>query len=304
MEFTIRAARKEDLELLAQVEAECFPAAEAASRKEIEKRLDTCSKSFFVAEDKKGSMLGFVNGCVAASEHLADELYHNSALHDNDGDYQMIFGLNVLPQYRRQGIGEALMRHMIASAKERGKRAVILTCKQHMVTFYSRIGYRFIEPSDSTHGGAAWYVMRYDLEHYTPFWEHKVQYYETDQMGIVHHSNYIRWFEESRVDLLEKMGIGYKQMEEAGVISPVLEVSAQYRSMTHFSDNVIVKVRLTKYNGIRMELRYEITDRESGELRCEGESQHCFLDVQGKPATLKRIYPKAHELLLSILEKG
>ena len=61
-------------------------------------------------------------------------------------------------------------------------------------------------------------------------YEHKVQYYETDQMGIVHHSNYIRWFEEARVDVLDQIGIGYKKMEEAGVISPVLEVHAAYKT--------------------------------------------------------------------------
>ena len=75
-------------------------------------------------------------------------------------------------------------------------------------------------------------------------YEHRVQYYETDQMGIVHHSNYIRWFEEARTDMLRQIGIGYGEMECRGIASPVLEVSAKYRAMTRFEDMVVIRVEL------------------------------------------------------------
>ena len=76
----------------------------------------------------------------------------------------MIFGLDVNPKFQKQGIGEALMRHMVKSAGERGKKAVVLTCKDHMIPFYKRIGYEYIELSDSTHGGTAWHKMMYRLK--------------------------------------------------------------------------------------------------------------------------------------------
>lgn len=132
-------------------------------------------------------------------------------------------------------------------------------------------------------------------------YEHKVQYYETDQMGIVHHSNYIRWFEEARVDLLGQIGMGYKQMEEAGVISPVLEVHAVYKTMTYFDDIVQIQVAVRKYNGIVLELSYEIRDKKTGEVRCTGDSRHCFLDRDGHPLSLKKSRPDMDEKLKSLL---
>ena len=97
-------------------------------------------------------------------------------------------------------------------------------------------------------------------------YEHNAKYYETDQMGIVHHSNYIRWMEEARMDMMEQLGIPYRKMEEEGIISPVVSVSCEYRSMTHFSDTVLIETKITKYNGIRLDLEYKITDKNTGEL--------------------------------------
>ncbi|MDO4454387.1 MAG: acyl-CoA thioesterase [Eubacteriales bacterium] len=132
-------------------------------------------------------------------------------------------------------------------------------------------------------------------------YEHKVQYYETDQMGIVHHSNYIRWFEEARVDALDKIGMGYKKMEEAGVISPVLEVHATYKTMTHFGDTVKIAAAVQKYNGIILEMTYEVRDKETEEIRCTGSSRHCFLDRHGKPVSLKKSHPNMDQRMRMLL---
>lgn len=134
-------------------------------------------------------------------------------------------------------------------------------------------------------------------------YRHKVQYYETDQMKIVHHSNYIRWFEEARTDLLEKLGMGYERMEEEGIISPVCSVSCNYRSMTHFGDTVEIVCRIVRYNGIRLKLSYCIQDAVSGEIRAEGSSEHCFLDREGNILSLKRANPACHALLEEQQEK-
>ena len=98
--------------------------------------------------------------------------------------------------------------------------------------------------------------------------EHKVQYYETDGMGIVHHSNYIRWFEEARVDLLEQLGFGYDRIEAAGYSGPVLEVSCQYKTMSKFGETVSIQAAITQYNGVRMTLHYDVFDKATGEVRC------------------------------------
>ena len=85
-------------------------------------------------------------------------------------------------------------------------------------------------------------------------YEHHAKYYETDQMGIIHHSNYIKWMEEARMDLMEQIGLSYKQMEEMEIISPVLSVSCEYHSMVHFDDTVVIETKITKYNGIKMDV--------------------------------------------------
>ena len=122
--------------------------------------------------------------------------------------------------------------------------------------------------------------------------EHKVQYYETDGMGIVHHSNYIRWFEEARVDLLEQLGFGYDRIEAAGYSGPVLEVSCQYKTMSKFGETVRIEASITQYNGVRMTLHYDVYDKATGTLRCTGDSRHCFINAEGKPAILKRCWPE------------
>jgi acyl-CoA thioester hydrolase len=128
-------------------------------------------------------------------------------------------------------------------------------------------------------------------------YERKVQYYETDKMGIVHHSNYIRWFEEARIDYMEQAGAGYQEMEEEGIISPVLEVSCKYKTMARFPERFQIKVKMLEFNGIRMRLGYEVKDAETGEVRCIGETAHCFLDGNYRPISLKKSFPEWYQIL-------
>ena len=123
-------------------------------------------------------------------------------------------------------------------------------------------------------------------------YEHHAKYYETDQMGIIHHSNYIKWMEEARMDLMDQIGLSYKQMEEMEIISPVLSVSCEYHSMVHFDDTVVIETKITRYNGIKMDVEYRMTVKETGELRTTGKSSHCFLNRSGRPISLKRSYPE------------
>ena len=138
-------------------------------------------------------------------------------------------------------------------------------------------------------------------------YKRKAQYHETDQMGIIHHSNYIRWFEEARSDLMRQMGIGYEEMEGHGIISPVLSLTCEYKSMTRFGDTVLIIPILKSYNGIKMTIEYSVTDKETGKLRCVGETKHCFLGRDGKPVSLKKTYLEMDRMFQDVLpqkEKG
>lgn len=129
------------------------------------------------------------------------------------------------------------------------------------------------------------------MENKMQTYKHQAQYYETDQMGIIHHSNYIRWFESSRIWYMNQIGVDYRDMESQGVISPVLEVSCTYKSMVHFGDTVEIIPRIEKYNGVKLELSYLVLDQETKEVRTVGKSRHCFLDRNGKPLSLKKTCP-------------
>lgn len=159
MDMRIRNAEIEEAELLAAIEAECFPAAEAATAQEIKKRMEVFLENFFVAQ-VQGKVVGFINGGTARTPELPDEFYHNTALHDPQGAYQTVFGLNVLPSYRRRGIAGKLLEHLAEVSLNRGKKGVILTCKEHLLPFYESHGFVNFGIADSNHGGARWYLMK------------------------------------------------------------------------------------------------------------------------------------------------
>ena len=96
-------------------------------------------------------------------------------------------------------------------------------------------------------------------------WQHQIQYYETDQMRIAHHSNYIRWFEEARTYALDQAGFGYGKMEECGVMSPVVSVSAEYKEMSRFPETLLIDTEVKRYNGIRLVISYVVKEKETGE---------------------------------------
>lgn len=118
------------------------------------------------------------------------------------------------------------------------------------------------------------------------------KYYETDQMRIIHHSNYIRWMEEARIDYFGQIGISCGKLEEMGIIIPVVSVSCQYRNMVHFDEDVIIEVKVEKYTGVKLDLSYTITNAVTGELCTTGTSSHCFLNNEYRVVWLKKEYPE------------
>ena len=131
-------------------------------------------------------------------------------------------------------------------------------------------------------------------------YKHKVHYYETDKMGIVHHSNYIRWMEEARVDFLEKIDWSYDQLEKVGLVSPVLSLNIDYKHPTYFSDIVSIDVEILELKMSKMRVGYKMTNEE-GEVVAKCESSHGFLLSSGRPAILKRNFPGLYEALLTHL---
>lgn len=155
----IRTASMADLDAVTAIEAACFPAAEAASREEFAARLASYPGHFWLLE-ADGRVVSFINGLSTDEPVLRDEMYHDAAFHNEKGAWQMIFGVNTLPEYRRRGFAGRVMERVIADARAQGRRGCVLTCKEGLVRYYAKFGYENEGKSDSTHGGAVWYDMR------------------------------------------------------------------------------------------------------------------------------------------------
>ena len=133
-------------------------------------------------------------------------------------------------------------------------------------------------------------------------YEHIVQYYETDKMGITHHSNYVRWMEEARIAFLAEIGWDYAKLEDMGVISPVVSLYCEYKKPTTFSEKVFIWVSVKEFKGVRLNLTYEMKNT-AGETVCLAESSHAFLDQSGRPIRVKQLYPGLYQALTgSVME--
>lgn len=126
-------------------------------------------------------------------------------------------------------------------------------------------------------------------------YERKVYYYETDKMGIMHHSNYIRIFEEARVSFLEQAGLPFSEIESKGIMVPVLHAECAYKKPLIFDESFLVYAVITKFNGVRFNLNYRIISNKTGELAAEGSTSHCFTDMDLKPIRIKSKYPEVYK---------
>lgn len=158
----IRFAVIDDIAEIADIEKVCFPETEAATYEEFKERFDKFGDCFLVVQERQ-KVIGFINGCCTDQPTLPDELYHNPSLHQEDGAYQTVFGLDVLPDYRHQGVAGLLLNAFINLAKERGKTGMVLTCKDHLIHYYEKFGFVWQGESYSNHGGAKWNDMYLSL---------------------------------------------------------------------------------------------------------------------------------------------
>lgn len=158
--MVIKYATKKDITAIAAVEAECFPPSEAATEKEFVERVKYYGNHFWLMYDSE-KLIAFVDGFVTDEQDLTDEMYENAAMHNENGAWQMIFGVNTLPDYRRHGYAGELIRHAIDDAKMQGRKGLVLTCKEPLISYYAKFGFKDEGVSDkSTHGNVVWHQMR------------------------------------------------------------------------------------------------------------------------------------------------
>lgn len=131
----------------------------------------------------------------------------------------------------------------------------------------------------------------------------KVFYYETDKMGIVHHSNYLRWFEECRVDVIGQAGLPFETVEAQGVYSPVLSAHCEYKQPFTFNDVFVIKAYISDFGGARFNVEYCVYD-EQGTLRAAGKTGHCFVDAGMRPLRIKKTHPHIYEVYDELFRSG
>lgn len=155
----IRKATMDDLAAISELEAVCFPPAEAATRESFEKRLQVFADCFWLLfGDEK--LVGMINGMLTDVPKLSDEMFEDALMHDPEGAWLMIFGVATSPEYQRQGCASMIMKRVICDAKMQGRKGLVLTCKEHLLHFYEGFGFVNEGVSASVHGGAVWYDMR------------------------------------------------------------------------------------------------------------------------------------------------
>ena len=161
--MNIRYATMADLDDIASVESECFPVLEAATKEEFEQRIKYYGNHFWLMFDE-GKLIAFVDGFVTDEDDLTDEMYENASMHNENGAWQMIFGVNTMPEYRRRGLAGELIRCAIDNALEVGRKGLVLTCKDELVHYDAGFGFKDEGITDkSTHGNVAWHQMRLEF---------------------------------------------------------------------------------------------------------------------------------------------
>ena len=158
----IRTATIDDLTAIAQVEAACFPPAEAATADEFKDRLDHYANHFWLMFDND-KLIAFVDGFCTDNPNLTDEMYAKADMHNESGAWQMIFGVNTLPEYRNKGYAAELINEAIKDTTKQGREGLVLTCKDKLIPYYSKFGFVNEGISESVHGNVTWYQMRLTL---------------------------------------------------------------------------------------------------------------------------------------------
>lgn len=130
-----------------------------------------------------------------------------------------------------------------------------------------------------------------------------VNYYETDQMQVVHHSNYARYLEEARLHLMDQVGLSYDKLEEMGIIIPVLELHDYYTKSITYGDVIEIKPTIIKLSPVRFTLKYVIFRSGTDEVLHTAQTSHAFVDTEFKPMNLKKAFPEVYGIFEELVEK-
>ena len=133
--------------------------------------------------------------------------------------------------------------------------------------------------------------------------ERDINYYETDKMGVVHHSNYIKFLEEARCNWMQSFGMPFEILEENGITIPVLAVNCEYKYHVTFGDTLVIKPYMKEYTGVRMTIGYDVTDKKTEKTVLICETKHCFTDKKLKPIHLKKYNKEFHDKFENLLRK-
>lgn len=162
--FEFRQILPEEVEQAIMIEQTCFPPNEACSREQMEKRVFLASELFLVAVDRQtGKLAGFLNGIATNEGEFRDEFFTDASLHDPEGKTIILCGLDVLPEYRKQGLARELVHLYCRREEERGKRRLVLTCLASKVKMYRKFGFIDRGEANSSWGGEKWHEMDYFL---------------------------------------------------------------------------------------------------------------------------------------------
>ncbi|MCI8505337.1 MAG: GNAT family N-acetyltransferase [Lachnospiraceae bacterium] len=163
--FEFRNIRPEEAEQAAEIERICFPPNEACSRERIFERVAAAPELFLVAADKQtGRLAGFLNGLSTEETSFRDEFFTDITLYHPEGKTIMLLGLDVLPEYRRQGLGRELMNHYLCRERQNGRRCILLTCLQPKVEMYKKMGFCDNGIANSSWGGEEWHEMSHMIQ--------------------------------------------------------------------------------------------------------------------------------------------
>ena len=130
-----------------------------------------------------------------------------------------------------------------------------------------------------------------------------VNYYETDQMQVVHHSNYARYLEEARLHLMDQVGLSYDKLEQMGIIIPVLELHDYYTKSITYGDVIEIKPTIIKLSPVRFTLKYQILRSGTDEVLHTAQTSHAFVDTEFKPMNLKKTFPEVYGIFEELVEK-
>lgn len=139
----------------------------------------------------------------------------------------------------------------------------------------------------------------------------RVHYQDTDQMGVAHHANYVGWLEIGRTEMIRSAGLSYREMENLGLLLPVVGIDIQYRRPAHYDDSIAIYTKMTRFSGVRLEFEYEIRRIDeallsheqseiipNGKLLSKATTKHMWVDRDWKPARIDKIAPEVFALLL------